>query len=377
MGRVKIDLTNQVFHDLTALEEDFDYAEEHKLKNKKRFWKCQCKCGKIITVAQEHLRSGHTQRCRDCSNKKNKIDLTGQRFGKLLVLKEDLNYKKEHNIENGNSYWECICDCGKTVTLSYIKLKNENVQQCKYCNNEYKTIDLTGKIFDDLKVLERDFNYTKEHNLKTKRPYWKCQCSCGKIFSVCGGNLTKANNPTRRCPECGNKNKIKDLIGLTFGKLTVLEIVGRSKDRHVLYKCKCECGNEIIISGNELIQHHTSSCGCIKSLGEYTIIQILNKNNIPYKTQKVFDNCRFPELNTLARFDFYINNSFLLEFDGIQHFKFTSGWNNEENLEKTKKRDNFKNQWCKENGIILKRIPYWDLDKITINDIMGDKYNVS
>lgn len=40
---------------------------------------------------------------------KNLIDLTGQRFGRLEVLKY-----------NGNSRWECKCDCGKNVSPSVI-----------------------------------------------------------------------------------------------------------------------------------------------------------------------------------------------------------------------------------------------------------------
>lgn len=230
--------------------------------------------------------------------------------------------------------------------------------------------DLTGKDFDGLKVLEQDFNYVNEHNIKNNRPYWKCQCSCGKIFTVCGGSLTRKNNPTRRCVECGNKSKIKDLIGLTFYNLTVLESAGRTNDRHVLYKCRCNCGNETLVSGRDLLNGHIKSCGCLKSYGEYRIIQILQENNIPFKTQQKFNTCRNPKTNEQLRFDFYINNSFLLEFDGIQHYKDTN-WGNFESLIE---RDNYKNLWCYNNNIPLKRIPYWALDKLTIEDILSNKY---
>lgn len=95
-------------------------------------------------------------------------------------------------------------------------------------------------------------------------------------------------------------------------------------------------------------------------------------NNIPYITEKTFNTCKFTDTKALARFDFYINNSFLLEFDGIQHFQ-----NNEyfkDSLEKRQKHDNFKNEWCKCNNICLKRIPYTALPNLTIEDIMGNKY---
>lgn len=38
-----------------------------------------------------------------------------------------------------------------------------------------KYIDLTGQRFGRLTVLERDYDYAKEHNLKNKNAYWKCQ----------------------------------------------------------------------------------------------------------------------------------------------------------------------------------------------------------
>ena len=57
------------------------------------------------------------------------------------------------------------------------------------------------------------------------------------------------------------------------------------------------------------------------SIGEDIIINILKENNIPFVTQKTFENCRFPYSNRKARFDFYIDNKYLIEYDGEQHFR--------------------------------------------------------
>ena len=35
----------------------------------------------------------------------------------------------------------------------------------------------------------------------------------------------------------------------------------------------------------------------------------------------------------------------------------------------TKERDAFKNEWCKENNILLIRIPYWHLKDLCIEDL--------
>lgn len=58
--------------------------------------------------------------------------------------------------------------------------------------------------------------------------------------------------------------KKSDYIGQRFGRLIAFEDAGRSKNGHVLYRCKCDCGNESIVSSSDLKSGHTTSCGCYK-----------------------------------------------------------------------------------------------------------------
>ena len=83
--------------------------------------------------------------------------------------------------------------------------------------------------------------------------------------------------------------------------------------------------------------------------------------------EKTFETCINPKTKRLLRFDFYVNNQYLIEFDGIQHFIQSKNW---EPLEDTQYRDNIKNQWCKENNIPLIRIPYTKLNTLTIDDLL-------
>lgn len=53
-----------------------------------------------------------------------------------------------------------------------------------------------------------------------------------------------------------------NLQGKRFGNLTVLERVGKDKARNILWKCRCDCGNEIVVRTCELNRGHTKSCGC-------------------------------------------------------------------------------------------------------------------
>lgn len=56
---------------------------------------------------------------------------------------------------------------------------------------------------------------------------------------------------------------IKDLSGMKFGKLLVIEDDGsRTNNGSVKWKCICDCGNLTYVTGNKLTSGHTTSCGC-------------------------------------------------------------------------------------------------------------------
>lgn len=58
--------------------------------------------------------------------------------------------------------------------------------------------------------------------------------------------------------------KLKDLTGYRVGRLTVIERKGSDKNKKALWLCRCECGNEKIISSNRLLNKKpTLSCGCL------------------------------------------------------------------------------------------------------------------
>jgi hypothetical protein len=65
-----------------------------------------------------------------------------------------------------------------------------------------------------------------------------------------------------------------DITGKRFGKLTALEPVGRSADRSITWRCRCDCGNKTIVSGSVLRLRSvrrtgkpaaTLSCGCLRA----------------------------------------------------------------------------------------------------------------
>ena len=231
-----------------------------------------------------------------------------------------------------------------------------------------KAIDLTGQRFGRLTVLKRDY----EHQ-KGRTAYWLCKCDCGKLKSINGANLRKGQTKScgciniERCKQMSN-NHILDLTGQRFGKLVCLEKTSIKKHSNYIWKCKCDCGNITYVEASCLTKGDTKSCGCIKSFGEYKIGQLLLENNIPFEKEKQFDNCRFPDTNRMARFDFYVNNKYIIEFDGKQHFEINNFF--EQSLENIQEHDEYKNKWCKENNIPIIRIPYYKLDSLKIEDLI-------
>lgn len=233
-------------------------------------------------------------------------------------------------------------------------------------------INLIGQRFNNLLVIERASNigrYTA----------WKCKCDCGKECVVRGADLK--NNHTKSCG-CLKIQKTQEKfysqainhIREKYGHLTILEVTDkRTSDRHILYKCQCDCEQKTIIYKplKDLKNGHTVSCGCLISKGEEKIKNLLLQNNILFEQQKTFDNCRFLDTGALAKFDFYVDNKYIIEFDGKQHFiSYESGWSNKELLAKTKDHDNYKNNWCHKNNVPIIRIPYIHLENIQIQDLL-------
>jgi len=95
------------------------------------------------------------------------------------------------------------------------------------------------------------------------------------------------------------------------------------------------------------------------SLGELRIDNYLRRKNIKCTYQKKFKDCRD---KMPLPFDFYLDDyNVIIEFDGEHHRKAVDKWGGEEHLKTTQLHDKIKDQYCKDNGIILMRIHSDDL----------------
>ena len=192
-----------------------------------------------------------------------------------------------------------------------------------------KQLDLTGQRFGKLVVVGLDPNYIPKSG---RHKTWLCKCDCGRYKVARGSRLISGY--TTAC-SLGCNHQID--IGTRFGKLTVLEMTDeRSKNGgSILYRCRCDCGEELLVPSTELRTKRKSSCHkCNISFGESTIEEILKQNNIIYLKEYSFKNLYNQETNRPFRFDFYLPElNIIIEYDGEQHTKAIVCWGGEKRTE--------------------------------------------
>jgi hypothetical protein len=117
MKRAYVDLTGQKFGNLTVIE------RTQQRKGTSIVWLCICKCGSEKKVSSTNLRNESTKGCGKYECRPNFNDLSGQKFGKLTVLKFS-------HVAGWGAYWDCSCSCGNFVNLMTEVLTAGNTQSC-------------------------------------------------------------------------------------------------------------------------------------------------------------------------------------------------------------------------------------------------------
>jgi hypothetical protein len=186
------------------------------------------------------------------------INLAGKRFGRLIAV-ERIGSNKHHV-----SIWKCVCNCGKTTSVTQRNLVTGNTQSCGCLNRERTSKallkNIAGKRFGRLVAVNR------VGSSKNNGSTWKCKCDCNNVVIVQSASLI--NGTTKSCG-CYNRDRVsethfKDLTRLIFNRLTVLEYESTNDNRAIIWKCRCICGNEITVQSGSLINGHTKSCGCLQ-----------------------------------------------------------------------------------------------------------------
>lgn len=294
------DLVGKRFLKLLVLERADDFIDNN--GHRSICWKCVCDCGEIVVLKGSGLLAGYNKSCgclqngdkdrrkmwnnflehdfnvgneRSQHNKKvgrPSVSLIGKTFGWLTVIDE------EYKVLKNNSkvyYCNCVCRCGKHLTVKKYDLKNNRKVSCG--------------------CMPKDF----------KDKYY----------------------PIKITP---NYNKLIDLTGMRFGHRTV---ISRAPSKYydggaiiTMWNCVCDCGTKAVVASRYLRNGESHSCGCLnnKSFLEEDVYNILVEYGVQFEYQKSYIDL----LGTGGRqltYDFLIykdNKPYcILECQGVQHFK--------------------------------------------------------
>lgn len=118
------------------------------------------------------------------------IDLAGQRFGRLVVL------RRAGSTPTGKALWLCRCDCGteKAVTGVALRMTRKPVRSCGCAMHQAgPRRDITGRVFGRLTAVR------VEAPPRPGKTRWVCRCCCGAECSVTVDHLTTGHTTSCGC----------------------------------------------------------------------------------------------------------------------------------------------------------------------------------
>lgn len=304
------DLTGQKFGLLTVIEGAPDYVTPK--GSRVAMWKCKCECGAEIVTRGSSLKSGHTK---GCGQKHRRVeDLTGQKFGKLTVLRR----APDHVNPDGTKYimWLCKCECGNETVTRATSLKNGHTRSCGCAHHDgamgIGLDDITGKKFGRWTVLYENGRLMEPRGRIV--PLWRCRCECGEERDLRAGTL-------------------KAGLSLSCG----------------CYKL------------DQLREQIASRKGRFISKAEKMVSQYLSSNGFYYEPQRWYSDLR-SDSDFLLSYDFLVFKSgvpfALIECQGKQHYEPIEFFGGERAFEIQQQNDYLKRKYALKLRLLLIYIPY-------------------
>jgi len=296
------------------------------------------------------------------------------------TMKLDTNkFVEKSNIIHNNKYDYSLVDykgceikvkiiCSKHGIFEQIPIDHlYNKCGCPHCGGTMKS-DTNKFIKKSNKIHNNKYDYSLVNYINKDKKV-KIICSEHGIFEQIPNSHLKGHG----CSLCngGRLSTIGDFINKSKNvhnnkyDYTLVDYVNAQT------KIKIICPKHGVFeqeANSHLMNHGCPLCQISK--GEEKVKLFLEKNNIIYKKEHRFKNCRYKQP---LKFDFYLPYyNMCIEYDGEQHFKKWNGnRDTDENFNIRKIRDQIKNDYCKNNNINLLRIKYDQFNKI--DDILTEE----
>lgn len=237
---------------------------------------------------------------------------------------------------------------GDKMVLNGIRYKYNGMQKVRLCNG----------IENGVKCEQASVNGGL---CKTHSPQWHCQftgAKCTKIRTR-GKYCVQHINNIDNAPTMTKESFIKSATEIHRGYYLYDKIDFKNATDHI----GIECPKHGIFLQRPCEHLRPRGCPkCKKSKGEEKIRGHLERINIIYDFQRKFESCR---VTKPLPFDFWLPElNLVIEYDGDQHFKEVTMWGDTDGLAKRILHDKIKDKWCIDNGKILLRISFKDLDNI-------------
>lgn len=250
------------------------------------------------------------------------------------------------------------CKCGYEWKTNPEPLtKGHGCPKCaknlKRNTDDFKQI-VNNLVADEYEVLGKYENKDKPIKFKHKL--------CGNEFMMSPNAFINGQRcPNERYTKSANSNTTpfeqakREMIKATNGEYEIIDgYKGSSKFAKIKHT---KCGNTFNQKPTRITKGGIGCPYCYVSKGENVIRDYLIDNGYNFKEQVRIKECRNKRP---LPFDFGVYNGdillFLIEFDGIQHFKPKFGI---KQLEDTQRNDNIKNDFCRNKNIPLIRIKYY------------------
>ena len=184
-------------------------------------------------------------------------DLRGIKIGEKGYVKDLVEIRKRCNNRRGETFWQCICDCGKSFVTYGRCIREGLIHRCQKCSRnlvaQKKIRNLIGYKF------ENGTEVLRFSRMGEKYSCWILKCVCGNEFEDTNCNIVHFKT-AKLCHICRHK-KI-NLIGQEFGYgcKVLYEAEKSPNSRARRWQCQCHCGKIWDIRQGNILRNETKEC---------------------------------------------------------------------------------------------------------------------